>query len=995
MYALSLYHFILTFVVLYIQSIEAAEKQVKTEQRGRPLTEVVDYLADNVVHETVHMLVRELLAETIQEGITRKLEKQDVVGIYFPKPKWLQISAYSDMLLTWQSHKTVLEDRIIAYEDDNNEVFSEIEEEIMTRTNAARNKDVASVDNNNPTATNTIDMTTKINDTATTAVTDDSAAVTLTKEEEENGDKPRENNDAEATPKEVVDGQGQVEEEVGGEVKVIDDEEAIRARQKELEIEKQNKKRALLISKMKKNRLSMDTRELEHRRLKEQKIKEEQARQAKLILEMMIEEKICRDFYKYETSCMLTERRNMREEDEFSDLLREEYNYQQAILRYKGGSENNEEYQKRRMMLKKMALERRQKELERALMIIEDSCGSLMREEDNQERQRALLLYQQSKFNMDSDSDDDNLLFPEWLHRPAAWDDWDATKQIKYIKFHKKMRRRYLAVEKKAAQEAEAVLKAQHDSYDCWNSAYIDFEYLSNQSEYEYILVLEDQNHAEHNLLQLQYQLQQFITDCRNKGNEELRLRHEYDVLSRAFTKIEIEMIDCIAWEEKCKSKRKSRDKSKLKIEQECRYIDSKSTTGFHQRFYTDIFRKAIYIQFFQGIVYWMANHAEIIANEKMLMTTHRVMTYNTIYLDERRDGLRQLRKILKRKDCLRLRRSVLNQTYFPKHRHHLLSKFFSSWKRFLHWNKNQRDEYMLNFQVIRNNMILNDIHKDIVDNERKSVNTRDTSAAPTSHFPKQKQNDDNNEEEDNDDDNNDAKKNKNKAKDAIRDYNKRKEPTLAPNQRQVVDTYMDGYQTRPITCLYCHRVYNEAQNHSHACYFHPKPYRFYCPRSCPNPGKTKICANHRCKRWTCCDNTDKSDMGCCNSYHKPPVADPTYDNNASKLVTYNQQEMEHLTNNLKHSRNWQQQLHVTRQEQLQGIETQVTRDRSRVKEFGSQYNKIEVLPDILVDTVLAADSFAESEDSHSHSHWHIDGSGSFDQTQQQNNRSTFSHDLN
>lgn len=563
-----------------------------------------------------------------------------------------------------------------------------------------------------------------------------------------------------------------------------------------------------------------------------------------------------------------------------------------------------------------------------------------MREEDVHERQKAALLYQTRAVHSDDDDDSYNgngtIDIPDWLYRPSDWDEWNVTRQIKYIKFSKKMKKLYAVVDNKTADDAATMLEVQTNSYDAWSLIYEDYEFISNQAEYEYIILLEDQNKAEYNLLELQYRLNQFITDCRVTGNEQLRLQHEYDVLCTTYAKIQAVLIDCLTWEKKCKGRQRSRNRAKLKIEQECRYIDSMSSTGFHQRFYTDIFRKAIYIQFFQEVVYWMANLAETIANEKALLLNNEQLTYNLIHYEERTAGLRDFRKMLRRKDCLRMKRSVLNQSFFPRHRCNLLQQSFSSWIRYMRWNQNQRDEYLLNFQVIRNNMALNEVFKDFKENADDIKNSL-FDVKTQSENPKKA-------------------KSLSKAKKAIRDYNTKNaklastDPVLLESQRKPVTSLMEDYQTRSITCQFCSRVYSESQNHSKACYFHSKPYRFYCPTTCLKPGKTPNCVNHRTKRWTCCDRTDKSDTGCCNGFHKPPLSDPTYDQNAAILVEHNKQEMEQLTKIVEHSRNWGEKLHVTRQTQIDGIQKLVIDDRRRASTFEAEYKKIAVLPEVLAE---------------------------------------------
>ena len=566
-----------------------------------------------------------------------------------------------------------------------------------------------------------------------------------------------------------------------------------------------------------------------------------------------------------------------------------------------------------------------------------------MREEDIHARQKAANLYQTSLYSDDEDSYGSNKLIeiPDWLYRPPDWDDWNVTQQIKYIKFRTRMKKRYAVVDKKVADDAAAMLEVQTGSYEGWSRIYEDFEFISNQAEYEYIILLEDQNKAEFNLLELQYRLNQFITDCRLTGNEQLRLQHEYDILCITYTKLLAVLMDCLAWEKKCKGKQKSRNRAKLRIEQECLFIDSMSSTGFHQRFYTDIFRKAIYIQFFQEVVYWMANLAETIASEKALHINNEQLSINLIQYEARKAGLKDFRQMLKRKDCLRLKRFVLNQSFFPRHRRNVLQECFSSWVRYLRWNQNQRDEYLLSFQVIRNNMALNEVFKDFKEDADTLQNSL-IDIIPTDtaeNGPKDT-------------------KNLSKAKKAIRDYNNKNaklaasttDPVFLESQRKPITTLMDDYQTRSITCQFCSRSYNEPQNHSKACYFHSKPYRFYCPSTCAKPGKTPNCVNHRTKRWTCCDRTDKSDTGCCNGFHKPPLSDPTYDQNAAILVEHNKLEMEQLTKEAEHARNWGEKFHVARRNQIDDIQKLVVDDRRRASTFQEEFRKIEFLPEIFSD---------------------------------------------
>jgi hypothetical protein len=57
---------------------------------------------------------------------------------------------------------------------------------------------------------------------------------------------------------------------------------------------------------------------------------------------------------------------------------------------------------------------------------------------------------------------------PKWMQRPRPWDEWDARKQVAYIKFQTDIRMRYKVRQRKIEIEKNHLEKTQLKSYKSW-----------------------------------------------------------------------------------------------------------------------------------------------------------------------------------------------------------------------------------------------------------------------------------------------------------------------------------------------------------------------------------------------------------------------------------------------------------------------------------------------------------------------------------------------
>ena len=167
---------------------------------------------------------------------------------------------------------------------------------------------------------------------------------------------------------------------------------------------------------------------------------------------------------------------------------------------------------------------------------------------------------------------------------------------------------------------------------------------------------------------------------CREKGEEELKAKTELrkkEELARRRTK---ELKEATEWYELCLKREKIRNNLARKITESTKTIDTQTINGFHQRFATENLRKRLYEDYFRTIAFSIANKAETISAERKIFFIQEKLSINKRVLTERITSMKTLWKDIQRDDLMRIRKSILNEKLFPKHRHNVLKQRFGSW---------------------------------------------------------------------------------------------------------------------------------------------------------------------------------------------------------------------------------------------------------------------------------------------------------------------------
>lgn len=630
--------------------------------------------------------------------------------------------------------------------------------------------------------------------------------------------------------------------------------------------------------------------------LKEQRRKrrQERRRQAAMNAEMAREDALSHSFYHWELLENLRERRMMREEDQVAQKLRKEEadlkKAAQSAYAVSAGAAQDQQAaikvsstDRRRDELKEITLERRRRQEERAHMIIEDKLSEALREVDRLERQRQQFI---AEFGVDEDDDEAEageekqeeklvVKVPDWMKKPDGWDDWDVKRQMKYLQFQTEMRIRYKVVEKKHRIERKRLEKMEKKSTKEWAATFSVFDQKAMDAEMEAIQFEEETKETEADVMDLKENMSKILVFCREKGEEELKARSELRKREEYARRRDRELKEAEDWVELCIRRAKTRDKIKRKVTESCLWIDTDSITGFHQRFRTELLRVRLYEDFFTKIVFWISNLAEIIATERRLMNLQERLSFNREALDDRILNMQKVWRSLQRKDLLRMRRSKLNERFFPKQRRATLYERFSSWVRYYYWNRGHQDAFKLKYEIIKRQLDID----------------RQFKAQLLSH-----------------DEPFGAKKT---ASDSI-------------------PTFMQRHRSRPVQCRFCLTFYLEAQNHSIVCHYHPSPYGLFCPKSCTNPGLSGLCSSHKLRRWRCCDQTKPNATGCSRRAHVPPDSDPVYDKILSLVVERDQASLGKIDEKLGQARkeDWPSKYFNLQQGLVFKTEDQIAKDR-------------------------------------------------------------------
>ena len=320
--------------------------------------------------------------------------------------------------------------------------------------------------------------------------------------------------------------------------------------------------------------------------------------------------------------------------------------------------------------------------------------------------------------------------------------------------------------------------------------------------------------------------------------------------------------------------------KSRLtkRVTADAHYIDVDSINGHWQRLQTEHLQKALLEIYFKSILESTISRAESIATERRLLYVQENLTRSKLAISRRIELMRSLQNEIRRDNLLRMKRSALNERFFPRTRKNLLQNVFGGWVRFFLWNRGHREAFELKYEVLKARME--------VDRRYRSVNQTD-----------------------------------------IVDV-KPPNPTL-----------MQQHRERPVECVYCGVHYIESQNTSLSCRFHAGEFHFRCPASCEDPGRTKLCIVHKIRRWTCCDATAESIQGCCQRYHVPKEVDQVYN---KILHSIREGKLETLASlNAKHEaltkeQDWVKVNDITKKKHFEAIAEGLVKDRETASRYSS-----------------------------------------------------------
>jgi hypothetical protein len=377
--------------------------------------------------------------------------------------------------------------------------------------------------------------------------------------------------------------------------------------------------------KQRKAKLSLE--ELERIKAEKKARKIEKLRQEKLCAELLREEILCKDFYRWELKINLRERRSMKDEDNLSFQMRKDEVEKKLAIEValkaglglgaaggKDGSQLSEaeqqgkSYERRRQELKDLTIERRRRAEDQAFMIIEDKLSAVLREIDKAERQKKAFLAQFGSgggageetaapptidamsggiSNEPVDDEDKEVIemingqpvlkVPEWLlpSLPLSFYQWDVKRQNKYIRMmiriHIKQKRTKLNI----LRELERIDKLHEKSYNEWADLYRVVEQEEMESELSMMEAEEELRETEAKLEDIKENSNRLATFCREKGEEELKLRTQLRKLEELARKRDRELSEADAWLNLCIRRSKNRDKLKRKVNDSCKWIDT------------------------------------------------------------------------------------------------------------------------------------------------------------------------------------------------------------------------------------------------------------------------------------------------------------------------------------------------------------------------------------------------------------------------------------
>lgn len=641
-------------------------------------------------------------------------------------------------------------------------------------------------------------------------------------------------------------------------------------------------------------------------REKRRKEKQERKRQRAMNEDMAMEEARCRAFYKWELAENLRERRMMRENEKWMrDLMKEEarqvkaatsnYAVSASIASKQKEITASNDFDRRRAELKDLTMERRKREEEQMHMIVEDQRGEALREVDRAERQAKKFLEEFGKLDQDEDNEEQEkvevdqssglpiIKLPKWLKKPEDWEKWDYFRQRDFVKLHINVRMKHKRIEQMCKRDAIRLQRMEDKSYKEWSRLDIVVNQQYMEEELQALQKEEDLKSAEAELLDLHDNIRKISIYCREKGEEELKAKSEMNRKENLAKKREKELAEASAWLELCERRASHREKLKRRVTADCKWVDTDSIAGFHQRFRTELLRERLYWVYFRKIVMGIINRAETIATERKLMKIQEQLSANKHGILDRRAAMKDLWRDFQRDEYMRMRRSLLNEKFFPQHRKQVLRERFTGWVRFFMWNRGHREAFQMKYEIIKRQLDLDRQFKDQLSKMQTGKETK-------------------------------------------------------PIKSKEITTTLQDHGHRVVQCKLCLNFYLESQNHSMACMYHPMSYSVDCPKSCPNPGATPLCISHRTRRWRCCESTNQNIVGCSRRYHMPVPSDPVYDKIMEKINDRDKEMLETLDSRLDVARksNWPLQLQKAKREGINSIEDNLTSQHQKAEKFYS-----------------------------------------------------------
>ena len=578
-------------------------------------------------------------------------------------------------------------------------------------------------------------------------------------------------------------------------------------------------------------------------------------------------------------------------------------------------------YDRRRQELKDLTLERRRRAEDQALMIIEDEAGKHLREIDRIERQKAAYIAEFGEAEIaDDDGIDPNataderkalleeaklenieylesfmkgkkqIPVPSYIVPPIGFEDWTIQTRNQYLKIQILIHAKNKRIQRNITKEERLLVNMENKSGMEWQTKYSIAELAEIESELTIMLAEEEYKEYEAKLYDVKENMNKVLIYCREKGEEELKSRTELKKLQEYARKRDNELVDAEKWLVLCNNRAKNRDKLKRKVFNDCKWVDTESINGFHQRFATELLRERLYLTYFNQILDSIINRSEIIATERKLLNTQELLSINKAHLVNKKKLMKSLLNDIRREEYMRMRRSVLNEKMFGASRKLCLEQRFGGWLRYFLWCRGNKDAFKLKYEIIKRQL---DIDRQFKEQLRTQAEQERDSMAAMNQIGK-------------------------------------------PIQNLPIRTFMQKHRERTVQCKKCLKFYLESQNNSMVCQYHPKSYVMECPSTCPNPGLTVVCAAHRKMRWTCCDATKHDAGGCARRYHCPPDSDPLYDKIMAKVNVRDQEYLTALDEQVNEARkhDWPAKKNTAKREMVFKIEDNIQKDRSTAERY-------------------------------------------------------------